>query len=171
MKKEQEENFHKYNRQVYRIRKRPVLISAGVFILIILLGSDILYLKHIFLHPEKNYTDIILYSFFAAFFVNLLVYILKRKIVITSEGINNTEIPLFLFFHYSNKIAFFISWEDIEKLEIKKDVVTKKVLLFYIIGKDKKFIAFSPIAIKEGKKLIAYIEEKAEKKFKESSVF
>jgi len=158
----------KNNLEIYGTNKKPVIISTAVFILIIS-GSTISRGRDKIFNPSSawDYIEITLLVLFTMFFINLFFYVLKRKIILSSEEISSIEIPLFILFNYSNKIASKILWEDMEKLEIRTDVVTGKMKFFYIIGKGGKFIAFSPKAIENSNRLIACIEEKTGKKFME----
>ena len=156
-------------KEIYKANILPVIISIGIpFLYFLFIISQYSGLKAYYKIIEFTFFDFILAILSIIILLNLILCAIRRKITVSSSGIYNVEAPVFFVFHYSNKIASKLAWADIKALRTKEDLLFKRIKFFYIIGKNGKFIAFSPDGIKNGKNLISSIEDKMKKKFEVS---
>ena len=155
------------NIKIFKTNKSSVIVTGLLFtIALLFLIYSSLELKG-FVGGENISPD---YSGFSVIFLltlaflNIFLYNLKKKIIVSDEGIRSIEIPVSPSFLYGKKTDLKINWDEIKILSFRKGFLLRSNI-HYVISKNRSVIAFTPVSLENGKELVSCIEERTGRKF------
>lgn len=156
-------NDMEINRKEYRINNLTLLI-AGVFLPLWILFIILICKSYITgINSELDYEQLI-GIVLTIVPLEIMIIIFTTKIIVTSEGIENTGTSILYFLWYKNKRTVRIKWNDIKDLKSKKEFLLKINKTYYIVANNDEAILFSSI-LQNYKELIEHIENKTNLKF------